>query len=318
MNAKTETTEAKKAPAKKPTTGTPKKPRAKKSAQPTAEKSATPAAPTLPTIKQDFRPSPAIKRDHAPTAGKEFACCIATAARMVVPGLAFGRPGDADHLRQLANITSWKELYNERGKFCRPLAGSAFIRAAMHTPGLFDDMQKELAKWSGGHLAFFNRGNPERIAAQLAIYGIDSGAKDFYLRTPKKWKANGYTVNDDARPIFVITPLFNDDDKKKAEADGAAIIEADAPADGEKASKGRKKHYACHAVFCPADVTQEREVKRRGPRKQKVTTDDYRAASHASPAPAAKKPRKATPAPAPAAFTPPADSADLMQMALAL
>ena len=291
MKAKTETTEAKKAPAKKPTTGTPKNPRAKKS---------------------------------APTAGKEFACCIATAARMVMTGLAFGRPGDADHLRQLANIKSWKELYNENGNFCQPLAGSAFIRAAMHTPGLFDDMQKELAKWSGGHLAFFNRGNPERIAAQLVLYGIDSGAKDFYLRTPKKWKTNGYTVNADARPIFVITPLFNDDEKKKAEADGAAIIEADAPADGEKTSKGQKKRYACHAVFCPADVTQEREVKRRGPRKQKVTTADYRAAAHAAPepatvpAPAAKKPRKATPAPAPAAFTPPADSADLMQMALAL
>lgn len=302
MKAKTEITKAKKAPAKKPTTGAPKKPSAKKSATPTGEKSATPAAPTT-----------------AGT-GKKIATDIATAARMVMPGLAFGRPGDADHLRQLAKIASWKELYNEKGNFCQPFAGSAFIRAAMHTPGLYDDMQKELAKWSGGQLAFFNRGNPERIAAQLVLYGIDSGVKDFYLRTPKKWKANGYTVNDDARPIFVITPLFNDDDKKKAEADGAAIIEADAPADGEKTSKGRKKRYACHAVFCPADVTQEREVKRRGPRKQKVTTADYRAAAHATPAPVATTPapapRKATPAKATAPAPTPADLGDLFRAAL--
>lgn len=293
MKATTESSKAEKAPAKKPTTGTPKNPRAKKA-----------DAPAAPTTGEPAR---------------KFARDIAAAARMVMPGLAFGRPGDADHLRQLANIKSWKELYNEKENFCQPLAGSAFIRAAMHTPGLFDDMQKELAKWSGEHLAFFNRGNPERIAAQLVLYGIDSGEKDFYLRTPKKWKANGYTVNAEARPIFVITPLFSDQEKEKAEQAGAAIVTTEAT---EATGKKRRKFYACHAVFATCDTVQIRVIKRRGPRKQKETAADYRAAAHATPAQAptpepapAPAPRKAAPAKAADAFTP-ADLGELFKAAL--
>lgn len=315
MKAKNESTPAKKAPAKKPT-------RTRK-----AEPTQAPA--TLPIIKQEFRPSPAIMREHAPVPGEDSACCIACAAKMLMPSADPERVGDFGRLRALATVTSWKDLYNADGNFCHPLTGAAFIRAAMRTPGLYARMQKELAKWAGEHLAFFNRGNPERIAAQLAIYGIDSGSKDFYLRTPKAWKAQGHEVKPNARPVFVITPLFSDQEKEKAEKDGAAIVATEAT---EPTGKKRRKFYACHAVFATCDTVQTRVIKRRGPRKQKTTADDYRAAVMTPPAapaptpepapvpvPAPRNPRKAAIKPLPApAFAPSADSADLMQLALAL
>lgn len=320
MKATNTTVPEKKARKKKELTPEQKKARALKASIMRGAHYVTPTAPTLPTIKQEFRPSPAIVREHAPEPGKDKACCIACAAKMLLPSADPERVGDRDRLQALTSLKSWKSLYDENGRFCMAQTGAAFIRAAMRTPGLYAAMQKELAKWAGEHLAFFNRGNPERIAAQLALYGIDSGVKDFYLRTPKAWHSQGHKVKPDARPIFVITPLFSDKEKEKAEQEGAAVVSAESTTTtGEK----RRKFYACHAVFATCDTEQVRIIKRRAPRKQKKTVADYRAAAHAAPAapaaPAAKKPRKASadPAPAPAAFTP-ADSADLLQMALAL
>lgn len=197
----------------------------------------------------------------------------------------------------LEKFTSWKSLYNENGRLClvdsspdieeleenedgeicvnalftSPRKAAAqktgeYLKACMaYVTG--EEMQAEFAKWKDGTLAGRTRKNPDRIASQCIIYGIDTGAANFICRTPQAWKNAGYALADTARPILIFTPLFSDKDKQKAEADGAMIIEADAPAGNEAAPAGDKKKqkrlYAVHAVFCPSDVTRTREVKRR-------------------------------------------------------
>ena len=199
----------------------------------------------------------------------------------------------------LEKFTTWKSLYNENGRLClvdsspdmeeleenengeicvNALFTSPRKRAAQKTGEYLKaclayvsgaEMQAEFAKWQNGTLAGRTRKNPDRIAAQCIIYGIDTGAANFICRTPQAWQAAGYALTDTARPILIFTPLFSDKDKQKAENDGAMIIEADAPAGNEADDapagdkKKQKRLYAVHAVFCPSDVTRTREVKRR-------------------------------------------------------
>lgn len=197
----------------------------------------------------------------------------------------------------LEKFTSWKSLYNENGRLClvdsspdieelaenddgETCLNSLFTsprKAAAQKTGEYlkacmayvtgEEMQAEFAKWQNGTLAGRTRKNPDRIASQCIIYGIDTGAANFICRTPQAWKNAGYELADTARPILIFTPLFSDKDKQKAEQDGAMIIEADAPAGNESADadgdkKKQKRLYAVHAVFCPVDVQQVRKVKR--------------------------------------------------------
>jgi hypothetical protein len=275
MKAKTKTPEAKKAPSKKKElTPEPKKARALK-------------ASIMRGAKYEV-PTPSRPAN------------LAELAELLIPHADPNRIGDKSTLQALAE-----------GKGSG-LAGGAVIRAAVRAADPAE-VEKELAKWSNGEICGYTRENPSRLAAQLVLYGIDSGARGFMLRTEKDWTREGYELKNKDRKIFVITPLFSDKEKEKAADEGADLAEVTV--------KARKKHYAIYALYPAEDCEQVRVIKRRGPRKQKETVSDYRAAAHAEPAapdaPAAKKPRKTSPAPAPAAFTP-ADSADLLQMALAL
>lgn len=224
---------------------------------------------------------------------------LAELAALLIPHADPDRIGDKSTLQALAD-----------GKGSG-LAGGAVIRAAMLAadPG---EVDKELAKWSNGEICGYTRENPARLAAQLVLYGIDSGVKGFMLRTEKEWAREGYALKNKDRKIFVVTPLFSDKEKEKAADDGAELAEVTV--------KARKKHYAIYALHPAEDCEQIREIKRRGPRKQKVTAADYRAAVMTPPPAPAPTPEPATvPAPAPSAdaFTP-ADLGDLAQLALAL
>lgn len=212
----------------------------------------------------------------------------------------------------LEKFTTWKSLYNENGRLClvdssadmeeleenedgkiclNSLFSSPRKRAAQKTGEYLkaclayvtgEEMQAEFAKWKNGTLAGRTRKNPDRIASQCIIYGIDTGAANFICRTPQAWENAGYELADTARPILIFTPLFSDKDKQKAENDGAMIIEADAPAGNEADAAGDKKKarrlYAVHAVFCPADVARTREVKRRVRKAEAAPASDVAAA----------------------------------------
>lgn len=273
MKANTETTKAKKAPAKKPTR----------------------------TRKAEPSQAPSEQARVYPKSLSELAA-------LLVPYADPDRLGDKSTLQALAE-----------GKGSG-LAGGAVIRAAMLAADPAE-VDRELAKWSNGDLCGYTRENPARLAAQLVLYGIDSGAKGFMLRTAKDWEREGYEVKNKERKLFVVTPLFSDKDKEKAADDGAEMAEVTV--------KARKKHYAIYALHPGEDCEQIRVIKRRGPRKQKVTADDYRAAVMTPPAAPAPTPEPATvPAPAPRkaaikplpapAFAAAADLADLAQLALAL
>lgn len=286
MKANTETAPAKKAPAKK----SPAKKATKKA--PTGGRKTAAPAPTAPT---------------APA--REYPKSLAELAALLIPHADPERLGDRSTLERVAAV-------GDSG-----LAGGAVIRAALRAADPAE-VEKELAKWGRGDLCGYSHSNPERLAAQLVLYGIDSGSKGFMLRTAKEWTRAGYELKNKERKIFVVTPLFSDKEKEKAADDGAELTEVTV--------KARKKHYAIYALHPVEDCEQVRVIKRRGPRKQKVTADDYRAAVMTPPAapapapepvPAPRKARKDAPAkataPAPSAdaFTP-ADLGDLFQAAL--
>lgn len=252
----------------------------------TTKKAAAPAKKPTRTRKA---PAP------APTAPKrEYPKSLAELAALLVPHADPDRIGDKSTLQALAD-----------GKGSG-LAGGAVIRAAMLAadPG---EVDRELAKWSNGEICGYTRENPARLAAQLVLYGIDSGARGFMLRTEKEWTREGYALKNRGRKIFVVTPLFSDQEKEKAADDGAEVAEVTV--------KARKKHYAIYALHPAEDCEQVRVIKRRGPRKQKVTSDEFRAAVMTPPPAPAPAPE---PAPAPAPAFAPADLGDLFQAALAL
>lgn len=209
----------------------------------------------------------------APTAQKrEYPKSLTELAALLVPHADPDRIGDKSTLQALAD-----------GKGSG-LAGGAVIRAAMLAADPAE-VDKELAKWSNGEICGYTRENPARLASQLVLYGIDSGVKGFMLRTEKEWNREGYELKNKGRKIFVITPLFSDQEKEKAADDGAELAEVTV--------KARKKHYAIYALYPAEDCEQVRVIKRRGPRKQKVTSADYHAAVMTPPPAPAPEPAQA-------------------------
>lgn len=225
----------------------------------------------------------------------------------------------------LADIDSWKKLYNSQGVFtlpvpamtedeiadfdsledaCAALAHNGRKRAAnvifelisalYATHAETAEYKRQLESWAGEELAGYTQGNPARVAAQLCAWGIDSTAPGFTLDTPKNWDKRGYSLKDTARPLFVITPLFTPEDVKKAEQAGETILDYSEPAEGTtEPKKAQKKRYTIHALYAPEDVEKVREIKRRTVKKSESAT---RAESMlAEPVKPARKAKKAAP-----------------------
>lgn len=294
-------------------TDTPKKKTAKKSTQAATKKATVPA--TMPEIKATFRPSPAIQRDAARP------CSLACLCQALdIPGAE--------------NLTSWKKLYNAEGRLILPLvelspaakkrrAAAGYIasgkfalsvaitEACLAKYETSPEFTRVLKQWGSGMVAGYTRRNPERVACQLLAWGIDDTPADFALETPKTWERRyGCKLKENARPIFLVTPLFSDEEKDKAEAEGAALIPGEITI-----KKGKRKYYAVHAVYAREDVEQVREIKRR-PRKTQKNTEKADA-FFTEPEPV-KKPKKAAKKPAAKETAPPAPalSPSFAQLAL--
>lgn len=226
------------------------------------------------------------------------------------------------NIEALKKINSWKKLYNEAGNLILPApeiteeeledfdsleeAAAVVMNPRKRAASVIFDLlnalaashegtaeyTRQLQSWAGGELAGYTKGNPARVAAQLCEWGLDSAAPGFALDTPRNWKKRGYELKDTARPIFVVTPLFTPEDEKKAEQEGKAIVDFSETADNAgEPEKKRKKRYAIHALFAPADVNKVREIKRRKVKKSEATTRAEAMRQEAEkPAPKKRKP----------------------------
>lgn len=244
----------------------------------------------------------------------------------------------------LETLTTWKNLYTEIGSIKLPCPAMTddeiqdyedlenslavamnekkrsqgvifeYLNALESAHGSTREFDRQIKSWSKGELAGYIKGNPARIAAQLCEFGIDSSAPAFCLDTPKNWTRRGYALKDTARPLFVVTPLFKEEDEKKAEKEGEAIVEKTAENEaGAGVEKKKKKRYSIHALYAPEDVEKVREIPRRSPKKSKNATRAEAMRAEAE-KPAQKKKTKS--APAPAAEN--QESIDLSQLALSL
>lgn len=154
-----------------------------------------------------------------------------------------------------------------------------FIESCLADYAEAAEVKRALDSWGKGEIAGYTEDNPLRLACQAAFYRIDAGA-DFRAETAANWKKSGYSVNEDARPLFIFQPLFSaKSDAKKA---------AEAEAKGEVFKVGRR-YYQLAMLFALEDCTKEREVRRRvaGPRKATAEAVADFFAAPASPAPAA-------------------------------
>lgn len=196
-------------------------------------------------------------------------------------------------------IKSWKELYNGKGYLQLPSPEvteeeledfdsleDAFSAVAFGTfkrtksaigelinalLGAHEDSQeftRQSSSWANGDILAYSKGNPARILCQLCAWGIDSTVKGFTLDTPKNWEKRGYKLKDSARPVFVFTPLFKAEDKKKAEEENQLVIELQ---EESATGKQEKRKYTVHALYASEDAEQVREIKRRNVKKSATT-----------------------------------------------
>ncbi len=270
---------------KKTSTTTTRRPRSKKAAP--APVSTLPTLPPLPPVDK-----PQFGHAHARP------CSLACAADTLklreytfyrkISGLAVKSKLD---LSGVEKLTTWKALHDENGilRFStwtdengkthrsylfRHIAES-FLTYCKNE--IFGKPEHErLMNSCNGSFAGFNAGNPARICAMAALYGID-GLSGVSFRTPRAWKAAGYEIKCTARPFFVITPKFCEVVEKEDQEEGKHEEEP-----SEKITiKGAENNYNLFPVYGSFDVQKVREkaVKKTRTAEKQAAEDDAREAA---------------------------------------